>query len=170
MRSCYRSDSDSASGIIQLDYSYVDREVVKSTSIFHTRQLFCNVFMTVHRALVTHSMEILRVDTLPESKRMHGRSASVICLGGRDVVVDTGLEKSLREVKEGGHCLLSVDVMNDYGRPFDVTLQRSDIGTSRHLRPARLTRAAADDSYKVQQRIEPGATARYGQSLSSALY
>lgn len=114
--------------MIQLDYSYVSRPVVKATSTFHTRQLFCDVFMTVHRALIAHSMEVLSLKALPESKRSHSRSASVMSLGRREAAVDMRLEESLREVSDGGFCLISVDIMNAYGQPFDVTLGRAEDG------------------------------------------
>ena len=42
--------------------------------------------------------------------------------------MDLRLEESLRDVKEGEHCLVSVDIMNAYGQPFDVTLERHEDG------------------------------------------
>ena len=83
-------------------------------------------------------MEILVLKALPESKRTHGRSASMMSLGKRDAAVDMRLEESLRDVKEGEYCLVSVDVMNAYGQPFDVTLARHEDGQS--VSPARLYR------------------------------
>lgn len=120
--------SRSGSGTIQLDYGFTDRPVVKSSSIFHTRQLFCDIFMTVHRALVAHSLDILRLKALPEAATAHGRSASVANLGRRGAALDQNLEESLKDVDDGEHCLVAVDVMNAYGKPFEVKVERSDEG------------------------------------------
>ncbi|GAA5864034.1 hypothetical protein JCM1840_000679 [Sporobolomyces johnsonii] len=132
-------------GTIQLDYGYLDRPVVRSTKTFHTRQLFCDVFMTVHRTLVAHTLEISRLKALPEMIATHGRSASVVHLGKRGAALDKRLEDSLRDVDDGEHCLVSVDVMNVYGKPFEVKIERKE---------------EQNEFYQVRQRIEPGATLR----------
>ncbi|GAA5876487.1 hypothetical protein JCM16303_003552 [Sporobolomyces ruberrimus] len=133
------------SGMIQIDYGHLDRNVVRSSKMFHTRQLFCDVFITVHRAVVAQSLDIARLRALPESQSVHSRSASVVNLGKRDAALDKRLEDSLRDVDDGQHCLVAVDVMNVYGKPFEVKLER---------------REEQNEFYQVRQRIEPGATLR----------
>ncbi|GAA5925915.1 hypothetical protein JCM1841_004039 [Sporobolomyces salmonicolor] len=132
-------------GTIQLDYGYLDRPVVRSTKTFHTRQLCCDVFMTVHRTVVAHTLEISRLKTLPELISTHGRSASVVNLGKRGAALDKRLEDSLRDVGDGEHCLVSVDVMNVYGKPFEVKIERKE---------------EQNEFYQIRERIEPGATLR----------
>ncbi|BGP40785.1 hypothetical protein JCM10449v2_004750 [Rhodotorula kratochvilovae] len=132
-------------GSIQLDYGYLERDAVRTSKTFHTRQLFCDVFMTVHRAVVAHTLEVSRLKALPEGGTTHGRSASVVSLGQRGAALDKRLEDSLREVDDGEHCLLAVDVMNVYGKPFEVKLERHE---------------EQNEFYQVRQRIEPGATLR----------
>ncbi|BGO92090.1 hypothetical protein NBRC10512_000821 [Rhodotorula toruloides] len=132
-------------GSIQIDYGYLDRGVVQSTKTFHTRQLFCDVFMTVHRAVVARGLELSRLKALPEGSASHSRSASVVSLGQRGAALDKRLEDSLRDVDDGQHCLVAVDVMNVYGKPFEVKLERHE---------------DENGFYQVRQRIEPGATLR----------
>lgn len=117
---------NSGSGTIQIDYGHLDRDVVRTSKTFHTRQLFCDVFITVHRAVVAHSLEISRLRALPESLAAHIRSASVVNLGKRDAALDRRLENSLRDVEDGQHCLVAIDVMNVYGKPFEVKLERRE--------------------------------------------
>lgn len=119
-------------GSIQIDYGYLDRGVVQSTKTFHTRQLFCDVFMTVHRAVVARGLELSRLKALPEGSASHSRSASVVSLGQRGAALDKRLEDSLRDVDDGQHCLVAVDVMNVYGKPFEVKLERHEDGAFPH--------------------------------------
>ena len=116
----------SGSGTIQIDYGHLDRNIVRSKKTFHTRQIFCDVFITVHRAVVAHTLDISRLRALPESSATHSRSASVVNLGKRDAALDKRLEDSLRDVDDGQHCLVAVDVMNVYGKPFEVKLERRE--------------------------------------------
>lgn len=105
----------------------VDQPNVKTSRIFHTRQLFCDVFMTVHRPLISHSLDILKlnsVSTLAQSS--HVRTNSVVALGKRVGGIDVGLEQSLRAADEARHCMISVDVMNAYGAPFEIALESVD--------------------------------------------
>ncbi|BGP16900.1 hypothetical protein JCM10213v2_004908 [Rhodosporidiobolus nylandii] len=132
-------------GSIQIDYGWLERDVVLSTKTFHTRRLFCDVSMTVHRAVVANSVDLSRLRALPESPATHSRSASVVSLGNRGAALDKRLEDSLRDVADGEHCLLAVDVMNMYGKPFEVKLERHE---------------DQNEFYQVKQRIEPGATLR----------
>ncbi|GAA5826496.1 hypothetical protein JCM11251_002398 [Rhodosporidiobolus azoricus] len=134
-----------AFGSIQIDYGWISRDVVQSSDIFHTRRLFCDVFMTVHRAVVAQALEVSRLKALNDGDSTHGRSASIVSLGNRGAALDKRLEDSLRDVEDGEHCLVVVDVMNVYGKPFEAKLERHE-----------------DDNefYQVKQRIEPGATLR----------
>ncbi|SCZ89502.1 BZ3500_MvSof-1268-A1-R1_Chr9g10432 [Microbotryum saponariae] len=136
------------SGTIQIDYATLppSEAMTDPTTVFHTRQILCDVFMTVHRALLAHTLDILRLQALPEHVAFaHGRSASVAHLGRRGAALDQRLEQSLRDVDDGEHCLVSIDVMNAYGKPFEVKIERCE-----------------DESgfFQVRQRLEPGATLR----------
>lgn len=92
--------------------------------------------MTVHRAVVANSLELSRLKALPEGSATHGRSASVVSLGQRGAALDKRLEDSLRETDDGEHCLVAVDVMNVYGKPFEVKLERHEDRASHLSRPA----------------------------------
>lgn len=166
--------SYSGHGTIQLDYAFIDRPAVLSTRIFHTRQLFCEVFMTVHRAIVPHSLDILRLGSLPGGqlqRNTHRRTESVDSVGRRAAALDKRLEDSLRTAEGGQHCLVSVDVRNGYGLPFEVALGRCGEGPSLArfssqpllemvcLR-ALISVSADDEKLMVWERLEPGATAR----------
>lgn len=50
----------------------------------------------------------------------------MVNLGKRDAALDKRLEDSLRDVDDGQHCLVAVDVMNVYGKPFEVKLERRE--------------------------------------------
>lgn len=117
-------------GSIQIDYGWVERDVVQSSKTFHTRRLFCDVFMTVHRAIVAHTLEVSRLKALPETDGAHGRSASIVSLGNRGAALDKRIEESLRDVEDGEHCLVVVDVANVYGKPFEVKLERHESRSS----------------------------------------
>lgn len=140
--------------------------MVQTSKTFYTRQLFCDVFMTVHRAVVAHTLEVSRLKALPEGSATHGRSASVVSLGQRGAALDKRLEDSLREIDDGEHCLVAVDVTNVYGKPFEVKLERHEERESVVTRfslayPLSSPLSAAESEfYQVRQRIEPGATLR----------
>ncbi|KAM0753107.1 Trs120-domain-containing protein [Meredithblackwellia eburnea MCA 4105] len=138
-------------GTIQLDYAFVNRPVVKDSGVFHTRQIFCDVFMTVHRALVAHSLEIQRLLSVSEPTPTHTRSASLASLDRRGAALDQRLYESLRNGADGDFCLISVDVMNAYGLPFEVSLEARELSGSDE---------EASASSTNRQRLEPGATAR----------
>lgn len=78
--------------------------------------------MTVHRALAAQALDIRRLGALPESVAAHVRSDSVVNLGRRGAALNQQLEDDIREVEEGEYCLVAVDVMNQYGKPFEVRL------------------------------------------------
>ncbi|KAK4057137.1 hypothetical protein OIO90_001632 [Microbotryomycetes sp. JL221] len=132
-------------GTINIDYAYVNRSIVQEAGIFHTRRIVLDVFMTVHRALVAHTLDIQRLKALPESATSHGRSASVVQLGRKGAALDQRLEDNFKDVDDGEHCLVAVDVMNTFGKPFEIQVERKE---DEH------------DFFSVRQRIEPGATLR----------
>lgn len=84
--------------------------------------------MTVHRALAPQGLDILRLKALPESATAHVRTDSVVNLGRRGAALDQRLEENLRDVDDGEYCLLAVDVMNQYGKPFEIKIERSEDG------------------------------------------
>jgi len=87
-------------------------------------------------------MDFLRFKALePERKVLsHKPSASVSSIA-RQGNLDSRIEDDLRSLDGDGGCILTLDIRNAYGQPFDVTLERTE------------------DSFKNRQRIEPGATA-----------
>jgi hypothetical protein len=150
--------SNSGFGSIQIDYGWVERDVVQSTKTFHTRRLFCDVFMTVHRAIVAHTLEISRLKALPETDGAHGRSASIVSLGNKGAALDKRIEDSLRDVEEGEHCLVVVDVANVYGKPFEVKLERHESRTC-PLSLFFLFSAADPPPLLCRERVLPGQAA-----------
>ncbi|KAM0789161.1 hypothetical protein ACM66B_000010 [Microbotryomycetes sp. NB124-2] len=134
-----------SNGTINIDYAYVDRDAVKRSGVFYTRRLVLDVFMTVHRALVAHTLDVQRLKALPESATTHGRSASVVQLGRKGAALDQRLEDNFKDVDDGEHCLVAIDVMNTFGKPFEIKVERNE---DEH------------DFFSVRQRIEPGATLR----------
>ncbi|KAK4051457.1 hypothetical protein OIV83_002941 [Microbotryomycetes sp. JL201] len=132
-----------SNGTANIDYAYVERDAVKGAGVFYTRRLVLDVFMTVHRALVAHTLDIQRLKALPESATTRGRSASVVQLGRKGAALDQRLEDNFKDVDDGEHCLVAIDVMNTFGKPFEVKVQRKEDGRSSRL-----------------FRIEPGATLR----------
>ncbi|SCV69753.1 BQ2448_1147 [Microbotryum intermedium] len=150
------------SGTIQIDYATLPPSEAKtdSTTVFHTRQILCDVFMTVHRALLAHTLDILRLQALPEHVAFaHGRSASVAHLGRRGAALNQRLEQSLRDVDDGEHCLVSIDVMNAYGKPFEVKIERCEEVVT-ELMSCNFFFGAESGFFQVRQRLEPGATLR----------
>lgn len=97
--------------------------------------------MTVHRALVPHSLDILRLQTLPDATPE--RLSSGICEKG--TTVEPKLRQTLLEASDADHCLLTIDIKNTYGSPFEITLEHAEDGL---------------DKATQRQRLEPGATAR----------
>lgn len=103
---------------MQIDYAYLNQETARPT--FYTRQLFCDVFMTVHKALVAHSLDIYHLKALPSLVDSDIAIASNVSV--------LGLGESLRTTDVGKHCLIAIDVMNSYGQPFEVSLGRTGEG------------------------------------------
>jgi hypothetical protein len=115
-----RTCSDSGFGTVRIDYANIDRNSLGQAEVFHTRQISVHVFITVHRALVARSLHVQRLNTLPESAGTHVRTHSVVNLDHRGAALDRQLENDLRGADAGEHCLVVVDVLNQYGKPFEV--------------------------------------------------
>jgi len=100
-----------------------------------TRRVICDLAITVHRTLEGQSMDFLRL----QSSKGHSlpKQGSDIATRGHSRIEGDIL--ALDSSTAG--CILTIDIRNAYGQPFDVTLEK------------------VEDSYKCQERIEPGATA-----------
>lgn len=101
---------------MQIDYAHINKNAVGS--VFHTRQIFCDVFMTVHKALVAHSLDIFHLKTIP----------TVLAANENSAVLDLGVENSLTASEVGKSCLIAIDIMNSYGQPFEISLGRTGEG------------------------------------------
>ncbi|KAJ4469401.1 transport protein Trs120 or TRAPPC9 TRAPP II complex subunit-domain-containing protein [Lentinula edodes] len=100
-------------GTIHASYSYIHRDPSdnKETSVFHTRQLSYPLMVTVYRMLESHGMDILPYPSYPM---------------GTDGNLATNNSNNLNLFVQdnGAWCLFSVDIMNTYGIPFEVSIER----------------------------------------------
>ncbi|KAJ4474536.1 TRAPP II complex [Lentinula lateritia] len=100
-------------GTIHASYSYIHRDTSdnKETSVFHTRQLSYPLMVTVYRMLESHGMDILPYPSYPM---------------GTDGNLATNNSNNLNLFVQdnGAWCLFSVDIMNTYGIPFEVSIER----------------------------------------------
>ncbi|KAF8312015.1 hypothetical protein DL93DRAFT_2115414, partial [Clavulina sp. PMI_390] len=129
-------------GTVQISYSYVDRPKPSitdaesdadstplpssSSDTFHARQILYPVNITVY-----HTLEFSNLDVIPLYAATHSSH-----LPGH------GLTSSLLDIptsERDHYCLVSVDVTNLYGLPFDVTLERKQ----EDLPAASITRVVA---------------------------
>lgn len=129
----------SSQGTVQMSYSFVNRqklstsepdsepqELSSSTSsdVFHTRQITYPVNVTVYHTLEFSNLDIIPLfasasplTPIPSAISLHSSS--------------NDLTTSLLDVppsEQSDYCLVSVDVSNIYGLPFDVTLERHQEG------------------------------------------
>ncbi|KAJ4487929.1 TRAPP II complex [Lentinula aciculospora] len=97
-------------GTIHASYSYIHRNPSDSeeNSVFHTRQLSYPLMVTVYRMLESHGLDILPYPSYP--------------LGNDDNVMKNSLDLFVED--NGAWCLFSIDIMNTYGTPFEVSLER----------------------------------------------
>ncbi|KAJ3920291.1 transport protein Trs120 or TRAPPC9 TRAPP II complex subunit-domain-containing protein [Lentinula edodes] len=97
-------------GTIHASYSYIhgDPSDNKKASVFHTRQLSYPLMVTVYRMLESHGMDILPYPSYPM---------------GIDDNLATN-KSNLFVQDNGAWCLFSVDIMNTYGIPFEVSIER----------------------------------------------
>lgn len=137
---------------MQIDYAYLNQDAARPT--FYTRQLFCDVFMTVHKALVAHSLDIYHLKALPAL----AHSDDTV----EDKMSVLGPGESLRTTDVGKYCLIAIDIMNSYGQPFEVSLGRTDEGNILSILEcveSSLTEYLTLD-HSARRSLEPGATAR----------
>lgn len=95
-----------------------------STDVFHSRQIIYPVNVTVY-----HTLEFSNLDIIP----LFPSSTASSTLRPNPTTADrtNDLTTPLMGVppsQEGDYCLVSVDVSNVYGLPFDVTLERHQDG------------------------------------------
>lgn len=127
-----------------MSYSYINREDSSSpssepetdsqkpnppssptaTDVFHARQIIYPVNVTVY-----HTLEFSNLDIIPLFPSSTASSASrpnpTTASSTNDLTTPLmGVPHS----QEGDYCLVSVDVSNVYGLPFDVTLERHQEG------------------------------------------
>ncbi|KAH8117559.1 Trs120-domain-containing protein [Phellopilus nigrolimitatus] len=111
-------------GTIQISYSYTSRRqdnLQTPPTAFYTRQLLFPVLVTVYQMLNCSGMNILPISTLE--------------LGDTDVV-DKDWSAFLKNANEFEWCVLTLDVQNIYGLPFEVILSyRSKVSTTRVVPP-----------------------------------
>jgi hypothetical protein len=111
--------SFSTSGTIHVSYSFVHRKqptLREQAEAFHTRQISYPVSVTVYHMLECHMMDILPYSTIDSPE--HDNQPHLY--QDRLSILHTG---------DGSDwCLLSIEVRNMYGLPFDVTFERTQQG------------------------------------------
>ncbi|KAI5122948.1 hypothetical protein M0805_006829 [Coniferiporia weirii] len=111
-------------GTIQLSYSYAHRRqesLQAPPSVFYARQLLFPVLVTVYQMLECSGMNILPIST--------GRAYD-------DPAESEGRRALLEGLDDLEWCVLTLDVQNTYGLPFEVTLSHNlEVSTSRVVPP-----------------------------------
>ncbi|KAI0031712.1 TRAPP II complex [Vararia minispora EC-137] len=110
------------SGVISVAYGYVNRKqatLAQPADVFHTRTLAYPVLVTVYQMLECNAMDIL-----PFSPTAAGEKT------GDGDAREGDVRALLGDAEEAGWCLLTVDVRNTYGVPFEVTFGRDQDGKS----------------------------------------
>jgi len=125
---------DSTDGSIKVDYGYTNRPGGQSKS-FHTRQITFPILFTVYHTFEPHSLDIVRFQ--PNSKGRKGtKNASLLPPStprrtSFANTADDSFQKKLQDEADDEHCLVSLNVRNVHGVPFEVTLERSGDGSGK---------------------------------------
>lgn len=153
----------STRGTITISYSHVHRTPpVEPLDMFHSRQISYPVNVTVYHTLECNNLDIIPYKGLsgklspnsPESQEDQNRRALL----------------DINDADADNYCLVSMDVSNMYGLPFEVTLERHQAGRyswcSRPL--VNLTILFIDTPFASMTRvIPPGSTSRYFSPIFS---
>ena len=107
----------SAQGTIQFSYAYVDRPSGPS-DVFHTRLMTYPVNVTVY-----HTLECSNLDIIPFKNYTNLPHLNTLATtDDQDRVTLLSIDS------DDSYCLVSVDVINLYGSPFQVSLERHQDG------------------------------------------
>ncbi len=153
MRASTEYESISIDGSIRIDYGYFHRTDFTRTdkAPFHTRQIVFPVLFTVYHTLECHSLDLMRFtgprpqkeiassspqDTFltpvkhgaprnlsPGTRRRRSGSRTPVT-SGYLISAEDVLKAAMEEESDVDHCLLSIDVRNVYGVPFEFVLAR----------------------------------------------
>ncbi len=117
----------SSFGMVNFSYGYINRHSSDNLStkgfsslqdIFHLRQIQYPINVTVF-----HTLECNNLDIIP-LRKFH----SLPLLGENAPQEDQARKKLLGEGKPGEYCLISLDISNVFGMPFNATLSRRQAG------------------------------------------
>ncbi|EIW73613.1 hypothetical protein TREMEDRAFT_26647, partial [Tremella mesenterica DSM 1558] len=130
-------------GNIRIDYGHV----VKSNDdkSFFTRHLDFPVLFTVYHTLESHSLDLTRLLPSPSLSSPETKSNGSIdqsTAKSSTSHADDILRSKLGEESDNAHCLVSLDVRNVYGVPFEVSIGRTG------------------DNSQTSRLVPPGATER----------
>ncbi|KAK8858467.1 hypothetical protein IAR55_002694 [Kwoniella newhampshirensis] len=130
-------------GTIRIDYGCLNRPTRASneednqpspsgSQAFYTRQITFPVLFTVYHTIECHSLDLIRFEQSSSNSLEDSSGASQT---GRpngtlhhstssSALAEEQLRRALEEESDANHCLLSLNVKNVYGVPFEVTLGR----------------------------------------------
>ncbi|CAG8497600.1 1707_t:CDS:10 [Racocetra persica] len=141
------------SGMIQIDYGYINRPNYIDYETFYTRQVYYPVLLTIHQNLEPVSMDILNF------KPLNGPDNCTNAVNGTHDIQHNKLVEDLIKLMrwnsgsedfmvrmENNYCLLTFDIRNLWHSAFNVTIE-SDEGED--IEPLSITTT-----------IQPAATAR----------
>ncbi|WVR06234.1 hypothetical protein IAU60_003264 [Kwoniella sp. DSM 27419] len=158
---CINSSRPGASAVDEVDSMQVASNGPKNT--FYTRQISFPVLFTVYHMIECHSLDLIRLGDSSSDGASRPRNEPNGDVEARPGLMrstsmsgsgDEALRLALLEENDHDHCLLSLDVRNVYGVPFEVTLRRkSDVGTE-------------DTAVTCSRLVPPGATERMILPLS----
>jgi hypothetical protein len=92
----------------------------RQSTVFFSRQVVYPILVTVYHTLQCQSMNILPL--------LQGSGYPTVEGDVDSDVLRTALSEAGPNSSTGAWCLFSVDVMNLYGRPFEVTFSRKQEG------------------------------------------
>lgn len=119
----YVKITDSTSGTIQISYSHIRQEELTTSDVFYTRQVLYPVLVTVYNTLECHGLDILPFASVTAAQESQNTGSTL-------AVEREGWKRTLEGVgdEDGDWCLVTVDVRNTYGIPFEVTFERDQEG------------------------------------------
>lgn len=125
----YVKITHSTSGTIQISYSHIRQEELTTSDVFYTRQVLYPVLVTVYNTLECHGLDILPFASVTAAQESQNAGSAL-------AVEREGWKRTLEGVgdEDGDWCLVTVDVRNTYGIPFEVTFERDQEGQYLHIR------------------------------------
>ncbi|RIB16973.1 TRAPP II complex [Gigaspora rosea] len=142
------------SGMIQIDYGYINRPNYVDDETFYTRQVYYPVLLTIHQNLESVSMDILNFKPLSGPDNYTNAVNGTHDVQHNKLVEDliklmrwnSGSKEDFMVRMENNYCLLTFDIRNLWHSAFDVTIESNE---GEDMEPLSITTV-----------IQPAATAR----------